>query len=392
MDTYAKAEPENQSRLFTESNSQSKSKSGSFVGFTDNRLSAIAQRRQIDLMNSPAFPEEAGSIAPMGASAIRGNVLQQYSDKGSALNGGMCLQMKAFKDFPAGNALGLADDAVAFFGKEYNHYQKNVGAVADEGAAFKAIATQGGQVGKAVDGLLHEQAVVKNNNYYQDAKATVPLCYCWNLPEKIWNQQKNKINITKDIKNNIKINPFVVTTKANYQGKNLMTTSMYDHEHYSYVVKVENDGNGMRGVMEGLFKEQKDDYKKYGQTHVKNGKNKILEAIEEDIEPYTKLAGEGARFMCVRNHMDNLRDDTIFYTRKRIGNNGQYFGITFNQLWHNWDNLFNKKFNIDNKTIIDVLLKQQFNNTIDNTIDINRDYYLNKQTPKEHAKKNVKLF
>lgn len=56
------------------------------------------------------------------------------------------------------------------------------------------------------------------------------------------------------------------------------------------------------------------------------------------FDAYTKLAGEGARFECVREHMDSIREDTYFCS----GTNA----ITFVNLWQNWRDVFDMKYNI----------------------------------------------
>ena len=66
--------------------------------------------------------------------------------------------------------------------------------------------------------------------------------------------------------------------------------------------------------------------KKYSNRH-ESTKGKILEHTyknsneegrradvrSKNFDAYTKLAGEGARFRCVRNNIAKITDDTVFY-------------------------------------------------------------------------------
>ncbi len=65
------------------------------------------------------------------------------------------------------------------------------------------------------------------------------------------------------------------------------------------------------------------------------------------FDAYTKLAGEGARFECVREHMDSIREDTYFCS----GANA----ITFEKLWQNWRDIFDMKYNIPTAAVKEFL-------------------------------------
>lgn len=88
--------------------------------FVDNRPWAIAQKKQIDSIYAQPFspfPEGRADKEPMGLAAVRGNALQQQAAPFSGRTGGVpVVQRQPFKRFPQGAALGLADDANAFFG------------------------------------------------------------------------------------------------------------------------------------------------------------------------------------------------------------------------------------------------------------------------------------
>ena len=79
-------------------------------------------------------------------------------------------------------------------------------------------------------------------------------------------------------------------------------------------------------------------------------------------DAYTKLAGEGARFLCVRNNMQNLNDNTVFW----FGD----CGVKFSDLWKSWGWSFNKKFNITNDEICKALQGKELNAKIKDTTKV----------------------
>lgn len=93
----------------------------------------------------------------------------------------------------------------------------------------------------------------------------------------------------------------------------------------------------------------------YSNAHEKTGKSRILDMTyreegEADVrsknfDAYTKLAGEGARFKCVRNNIDRVTDDTVFYAA------GQTEGVKFSELWKTWSVSFQRKYDIEDSEI-----------------------------------------
>lgn len=64
------------------------------------------------------------------------------------------------------------------------------------------------------------------------------------------------------------------------------------------------------------------------------------------VDALAKIGAEGARFQCVRNNLDTLRNNTIFYSDTKQA------GVTFSDLWATWDKSFGKKYNISNYDIV----------------------------------------
>ncbi|MBO7059514.1 MAG: DUF4157 domain-containing protein [Fibrobacter sp.] len=70
-------------------------------------------------------------------------------------------------------------------------------------------------------------------------------------------------------------------------------------------------------------------------------------------DSYTKLAGEGARFMCVRNNMHILQQNSVFW------DDDLKCGVAFEDLYRSWAWSFGSKYNISDKDIHDKLEKMK---------------------------------
>lgn len=66
-------------------------------------------------------------------------------------------------------------------------------------------------------------------------------------------------------------------------------------------------------------------------------------ASAASLDAYTKIAGEGARWQCVRKHGAALQDDTMFYVAH---GDATKRGISFRVLWLNWKSVFGKAYDI----------------------------------------------
>jgi Domain of unknown function (DUF4157) len=74
---------------------------------------------------------------------------------------------------------------------------------------------------------------------------------------------------------------------------------------------------------------------------------------EQHLDAYTKIAGEGARWQCVRNHASKLTNTSRFFT---IGyTKGKAWTVTFKSLWLGWRDYFDKKYDISDRTVADKL-------------------------------------
>ncbi|HVL97880.1 MAG TPA: hypothetical protein VM324_01125 [Egibacteraceae bacterium] len=72
---------------------------------------------------------------------------------------------------------------------------------------------------------------------------------------------------------------------------------------------------------------------------------------EKNIDAYTKIAGEGARWQAVRAHASNLKDTSVFFTAAP-GDPTRVLGITFKQLWLSWKEHFEKAYGIPDSAVV----------------------------------------
>ncbi|MGG1554564.1 hypothetical protein [Paenibacillus ferrarius] len=97
---------------------------------------------------------------------------------------------------------------------------------------------------------------------------------------------------------------------------------------------------------------------KFSNVHDKADKAKIIDltagGAEKNLDAYTKIAGEGARWQCVRNHAANVQNDSYFFTRDTTKPN-KVLAVSFRSLWLSWKNSFQKKYDISDATVIAAL-------------------------------------
>jgi hypothetical protein len=75
---------------------------------------------------------------------------------------------------------------------------------------------------------------------------------------------------------------------------------------------------------------------------------------EKHVDAYTKIAGEGARWQCVRKHVGSLKNETRFFTKNPVDEQ-TVFAITFDKLWLNWKTGFKNKYDIPDLEVAQAL-------------------------------------
>lgn len=159
--------------------------------------------------------------------------------------------------------------------------------------------------------------------------------------------------------NKDKIDPFCIQVKTHYDGKNLNLTYQFAKRFYGYVVKVQRDA-GEFSMVEGDLSANT-----YSHMHDTNKGDTIKSIAEHADAPsiaennitydaITKIAGEGARWQCVRDNAGKLKNKSRFYTKDEHDDSKFYY-VSFEKLWKSWKTHFDNKFNIPNDVVVDKL-------------------------------------
>jgi hypothetical protein len=125
-----------------------------------------------------------------------------------------------------------------------------------------------------------------------------------------------------------------------------------------YVVTVKDTGNTKAAAGLNLFLDEAPLHMRvgYSQTHDVTQEGGLLgqtyKTTEPGIDAYTKIAGEGARWHCEKEH-PYLENNSIFYITERVNNPGSkfagsatYVGVGFGTLWTSWLTVFGKRYDI----------------------------------------------
>ena len=125
-----------------------------------------------------------------------------------------------------------------------------------------------------------------------------------------------------------------------------------------YVTGIEdttNDATAGGATMFNKFEGETRPSDKFGNVHDqdKTASTNIASDTEGDeehnLDAYTKIGGEGARWICVRNHAANLQNDSMFFTTV---DEKQVLQITFVELWLNWVGAFGPRYDIPDADVI----------------------------------------
>lgn len=166
-----------------------------------------------------------------------------------------------------------------------------------------------------------------------------------------------------DDKDRDTLDPFIYRAKASYGSDATALELDYQNSHKftGYVVKVTDGASGTSLTMaerQPLTGGAKGVAGSYSNIHADTGGSKLAgltglnpesrqQVNEEHVDAVTKIAGEGARWVAVRNHAGSLKDTSKFYTQDPTREPNVY-GVGFRSLWLSWKSVFDKKYNISN--------------------------------------------
>ena len=223
------------------------------------------------------------------------------------------------------------------------------------------------------DGILCEKINVKNEDTKENCLK--------NISEKAaeigdntpintnWETSESGAGIYNDI-NSTKMNPFQVPIQSVFpvtQDDAYIITLYYHFGPFNHGYIVQVYDNGSNGIMS---------YKailsagEYRNEHDETKNTKILDQTNEGndnikFDAYTKLAGEGARFQCVRDNIGKISNNTYFYLNGSLELSDLYTykkltnpGVSFKTLYSNWGRVFSHKFNISNQDIKNAISKK----------------------------------
>lgn len=155
-----------------------------------------------------------------------------------------------------------------------------------------------------------------------------------------------------------KIDPFRLRVSGVHSvNKNLALDYHFGPYNLGYVVKVNDNGNAssmatrdqLTDNKKGIAASYSNQHHDTGGSDLENTANAIdvgrkQSENEASLDANTKMAGEAARFNCVKNQLLNLRDNTYFFTHTE---ERDVQWVTFADLWLTWSATFGKDFGIN---------------------------------------------
>lgn len=141
-----------------------------------------------------------------------------------------------------------------------------------------------------------------------------------------------------------------------YDSTNAATNAvptMFDNE-------TELGKKGQKGIGEGHYRNLE-----YSNVHEGADNSNLLGLTagggEKNLDAYTKIVGEGARWKCIRNNLGIVQNDSLIYTNdpgtaRKTTSKGKFKnftrpGIRFKDLWKTWSGEFSKAYDIENSEV-----------------------------------------
>lgn len=169
-----------------------------------------------------------------------------------------------------------------------------------------------------------------------------------------------------------KLAEFNCTIKAGNEigGVSPMSVTLaYSNDREGYVISAHDAGRGATRANDGeMFQGAGTYYENgnplvghYSSQHETSGTANLLATSKGgSFDIHSKLTAEAARFQCVRDHLTELTNSTVFAFKN---NKHSYYSVSFVNLWKNWDAWFNKEYNLDCSKVVAGLRANKRNNT-----------------------------
>jgi hypothetical protein len=179
------------------------------------------------------------------------------------------------------------------------------------------------------------------------------------------------------------LDPFFHRVAVPYSVGNVDHTLTLEYQHSSalqgYVSRVTDSADeGRKGGLAMYSGFSNRNRVGYGSSHHEVDNNLLAETSlpgSTGTDAYTKLAGEGARWICVRDNIAKLEDQSQFYCADPE-HPEQVLTVQFQELWLSWAERFQKKYDIPNAEVVRVLQntplgQPEQRDDIDPGIDVN---------------------
>jgi hypothetical protein len=163
------------------------------------------------------------------------------------------------------------------------------------------------------------------------------------------------------------IDPFLFGAKSRVGGvSDLLLYYQHSPDWPGYVTYVEDGGESSKMRLGGKVSNPEtagvpDTYSNFhhdtggtnltGMTGLDSGRTR--EQNEKSLDAMTKLAGEGARFVCVRSNISRMTDNSRFYV---IVDENTTKYVKLSDLWSSWAPVFDKANDISNATVKNAIL------------------------------------
>jgi hypothetical protein len=162
------------------------------------------------------------------------------------------------------------------------------------------------------------------------------------------------------------LDPFLYKITVSFGTKDVKDKLTLTYQHAErwtgYVVSIEDTSNKTTSGGVTMFNKFDEGgpprgTDKYSNVHDQShtGSTNIAKDSEGDeehnLDAYTKISGEGARWQCVRKHAGNLQNDTLFFTAHPTDTT-KVFAVTFVNLWLNWVGAFTARFDIADADVV----------------------------------------
>lgn len=244
---------------------------------------------------------------------------------------------------------GLEGDAVTTTDEAATHIKNNI----LEPAINPAIKTDisDGELTAILTAI--RQPITKNgaNKFFSQPKAAAPLTQ--HVRMQINNAWRGNANVSP-------IDPFLYRAQSTVSGEILSVSFQHSHDWPGYVTHIQSGGNNAIMRLNGAIanSDVPGIPDNFGRKHHETGDDNLANDLDLDandtrvtnerrLDSMTKLAGEGARFVCVRSNLDIMTDRSRFYVTGN-GNGDPTKYVTLEDLWSSWATGFQKRNNIPN--------------------------------------------